>query len=368
MGRNPRALASAVSSHDNGFNLVRLVAALLVVVYHAWQLNRRTPNAHDPLTALLAPVTDLGMVAVGVFFLVSGLFVSHSWLRDPHLLRFAVRRATRILPGLFVCLLVTTAVAAAWFSPQGIAGLFRADAWHYILSNATLHTLRYLDPPAVLAIPGVLEGRPLNGSLWTLYWEARMYVVLGLLGLAAVAPMRVWLLVTSLALLLAAHAFPAILSGYVWETAFWSLFLGGIALQTLARHLRFGLGLVLATGALLALNWTRNAALTPSGFTLVGVMLFACALALWVGSARLPAWLGHIRQHDYSYGIYIYHWPVMLMLAELMPEAGALRLLAAALPVTVACAVFSWHCVEYPAMKLARRMPKRQVPPLRAAA
>ncbi|WP_342120681.1 acyltransferase family protein [Pseudoduganella sp. OTU4001] len=368
MGRNPRALSSATSSHDNGFNLVRLVAATLVVVYHAWQLNGRTPGAQDPLTAWLSPVADLGMVAVGVFFLVSGLFVSHSWLRDPHLLRFAVRRVTRIVPGLLVCLLLTTTVAVTFFSPQGIAGLFSADAWHYIFSNATLHSLRYLDPPAVLAIPGVLEGRALNGSLWTLYWEARMYVVLALLGLAAVAPMRVWLLVSSLALIAAAQAFPALLSGYIWETAFWTLFLGGIVLQTLARHLRFGVGMVLATGILLALNWTRNAALTPSGFSLVGVMLFACAVALWVGSARLPSWLSHIQKHDYSYGVYIYHWPVMLMLAHVMPEAGALRLLAAGLVVTFACAAFSWHCVEHPAMKLARRMPKRQPAPLRAAA
>ena len=368
MGRNPRALSSATSSHDNGFNLVRLVAASLVVVYHAWQLNRRTPNAQDPLTAMMSPVSDLAMVAVGVFFLVSGLFVSHSWLRDPHLLRFAVRRVTRIVPGLLVCLLLTTAAAAAFFSPQGIAGWFSADTWRYIVSNATLHQLRYLDPPAVLAIPGVLDGRPLNGSLWTLYWEARMYVVLGLLGLAAVAPMRVWLLVTSITLIVAAQAFPSILSGYIWETAFWSLFLGGVLLQTLARHLRFGIGLVLATGILLALNWTRNAALTPSGFSLAGVMLFACALALWVGSARLPSWLSHIQKHDYSYGIYIYHWPVMLMLAQLMPGAGALRLLAATMAATLACAAFSWHCVEHPAMKLARRMPKRQPAPLRAAA
>lgn len=368
MRRNPRALASATSSHDNGFNLVRLVAATMVVVYHAWQLNRAAPNGKDPLTALLQPVTDLGFIAVGVFFLISGIFVSHSWLRDPHLLRFAVRRVTRIVPGLLVCLLLSTLLAVTFFSPQGWRGMLQGQPWHYIASNASLHWLHYIIPPDELNIPGVLDGQPMNGSLWTLYWEARMYVVLALLGLAAVAPMRMWLMVTSVLLILAAHLFPSVLGGYVWETAFWTLFLGGVLLQTLARHLHFGLGLVLATGILLALNWTRNVAMTPSGFSLVGVMLFSCAVALWLGSARLPRFLRHFQQHDYSYGIYIYHWPVMMMVAYSMPGAGPLRVLAATLVVTFAFAVFSWHCIESPAMKLARRMPRRHPAPLRAAA
>ncbi|HZX25588.1 MAG TPA: acyltransferase family protein, partial [Telluria sp.] len=106
----PRSLGNAIESHDNGFNLVRLVCALLVVVFHAWQLAPLEAGP-DPLTRALAPLTDLGSLAVGVFFIISGIFVTQSWMRDPHGLRFAARRIARIVPGLFVCSLLTVLVA-----------------------------------------------------------------------------------------------------------------------------------------------------------------------------------------------------------------------------------------------------------------
>ncbi|MBB3119135.1 acyltransferase family protein [Pseudoduganella violacea] len=349
-----RSLEAATGAHDNGFNLVRLIAALAVVVFHAWQLNRLAPMP-DPLSRMMAPVTDLGNVAVGVFFLISGIFVSKSWLRDPHLLRFTLRRVVRIVPALFICLLLTTTLALAFHSVQGLAGLFDGATWRYILGNASLHGLRYIIPPNELTIPGVLEGRPLNGSLWTLYWEARMYIVLGLLGVAAIAPMRWWLMSMSVVLLLSTQLFPSVLSGYIWEVPMWSLFLTGVLLQTLSRHLRFGFAPVAVAAILLALNWTRNQALTPSGLTLVGIYLAAGALALWLGSAR-PRGLAHIQKHDYSYSIYIYHWPVMSMLAaSLPPSVGAKTLLGLTVALTFLCAACSWHCVEAPAMRLLRR-------------
>src|SRR4051794_10817711 len=100
----PRSLAQAIDAHDNGFNLVRLIAALLVVVYHAFQLSTLAPGARDGVSTLVAPVADLGMLAVGVFFMISGIFITQSWVRDPHLPHFALRRVARIVPGLFVCL------------------------------------------------------------------------------------------------------------------------------------------------------------------------------------------------------------------------------------------------------------------------
>jgi peptidoglycan/LPS O-acetylase OafA/YrhL len=356
----PRSLASAIESHDNGFNLVRLVCALLVVVYHSYLLNMLRA-AVDPASALLAPHTNLGGIAVGVFFIVSGMFITQSWMRDPHLLRFAVRRVARIVPGLFVCLLATTVVAYIFFSEQGWRGLFGPAPWRFIFGNTALHWMHYNIPMEELRIRGVLGGQDLNGPLWTLYWEGRMYVMVALIGLAAVLPLRTWMRGAALFLLLAANVFPEVLGGYVWEVRMWSLFLTGMLLQTLAPDLRVGPAALACAVALAALNWTRSAALTPSPLTWFGIALVAGSAAMWIGSARLRG-LGHIQRHDYSFGIYIYHWPILMMVRSSLPPLGALRLLAVALLVTIPVAMLSWHLVEAPALRAVRRWFRRPRP------
>lgn len=355
--KGSRTLGQAIDSHENGFNFVRLVCALLVVVYHAYVLNPLRPRP-DAVTALLAPHAHLGELAVGIFFIVSGLFITQSWMRDPHVLRFAVRRVVRIVPGLFVCLLITTVIAYGFFSEAGWTGLLSSQPWTYVFGRSVLHWLAYNIPPEQLRIAGVLAGQELNGSLWTLYWEGRMYVMVALIGLSAMLPMRVWIRGVAIFLLLAANLFPTVLSGYIWEARYWSLFLSGMLLYTLATQVRVGLLHVLCAIALIALNWTRSVAMTPSGFTWFGIALLMGAVALWLGTARYDG-MRHIRRHDYSFGIYIYHWPVLLMVKATVPTLDALPLLALTLLFTVPSAMLSWHFVESPAQQLARRLLKR---------
>lgn len=356
-----RSIGEAVEAQDNGFNLVRLALALAVLAYHAWQLNPAAPRA-DPVSGAMHPAANLGDLAVGAFFLISGLFVTHSWMRDPHPLRFAARRAARLLPGLFACLLVTTVAAVAWFSDRGWAGLLHPEPWRYIAANTGFHLLQYEIPTAEYMIPGVLGGQVLNGPLWTLYWEVRLYLLLVLLGVAAVLPMRDWLRGAALFLLLAAQLFPQVVAGYIWELRMLSLFLAGVVLQTLGERVRVGPAAVLACAALLLLGWPRNAALTASGLTWFGLALLVSALVLWAGSARLPFAL----RHDYSYGIYLWHWPVMLMLRTRMPAADAPLFAAASLAIVLPLAALSWHALEAPVLARvrARLAPYRIPPPL----
>ncbi|MES2152171.1 MAG: acyltransferase [Pseudomonadota bacterium] len=352
-----RTLALSIDSKENGFNMVRLLCALMVVIYHAFQLNT-VQSRPDSLSAVLAPHADLGSVAVGIFFIISGMFITQSWMRDPHIARFAVRRVARIVPGLFFCLLLTTVVAVAWFSPAGWAGLADGAPWRFILGGSVLHGLQYIIPGEELRIAGVLGGQDLNGPLWTLYWEGRMYVMVALIGLAAVMPMRSWMRGVALFLLLAANLFPTVLGGFIWEVRMWSLFLTGMLLYTLAPSLRIGWVHVACALALVALNWTRWAALNGSGLSWFGIALVMATAALWVGSARYDH-LRHLRHHDYSYGVYIYHWPVLIMLRSAWPGLDAFGLLGAGLLVIAPLAVFSWHVVESPALRGLRRLFKR---------
>ena len=76
----------------------------LVIVAHSYNLT----NNEEPLRRFGGP--EFGDIAVAVFFAISGLLVTASWFSDPRLRSFLMRRALRILPGLWVVLLATVAV------------------------------------------------------------------------------------------------------------------------------------------------------------------------------------------------------------------------------------------------------------------
>ncbi|MBV7537902.1 acyltransferase [Duganella sp. sic0402] len=356
--RPARTLAEAADDRDNGFNLVRLAAAMAVVYIHAYITTGIAPGG-DPIGALVHPVSDIGQMALAVFFVISGFFVTRSWMHDPHLARYALRRASRLLPGLAVCVLLSATVAVQFFSSPDAGGLFSGATWRYILGNISLHGLRFNVSGSEWHIDGVLGGQALNGSLWTLFWEGRMYVMVALLGIAAALPLRQWLMGAAAFLLLAAHLFPEVASGYVWEVRLWSMFLVGMLCCTLAPQLRVGVIQVACACVFVALNWTRNASMHASGFTWFGLALLCATVALWAGSRPIRGWT-HLRRHDYSYGIYLYNWPVMTMLKAKFPQLTALPMLGVSLLLIVPLAMLSWHYVEAPVLRAARRLLARR--------
>jgi peptidoglycan/LPS O-acetylase OafA/YrhL len=73
---------------------------------------------------------------------------------------------------------------------------------------------------------------------------------------------------------------------------------------------------------------------------------------LWLGFARAPALLAYNKLGDYSYGTYIWGFPVGQVLAALIPGIGVAAMIALSLPLGVLCGALSWFCVERPALKL----------------
>jgi peptidoglycan/LPS O-acetylase OafA/YrhL len=57
-------------------------------------------------------------------------------------------------------------------------------------------------------------------------------------------------------------------------------------------------------------------------------------------------------RHDFSFGTYLYGWPVQQGLVQLIPAAGALWLVAPSLAITLGLAALSWFWVERPALSL----------------
>jgi peptidoglycan/LPS O-acetylase OafA/YrhL len=344
-------LGESIKSSENNFNCVRLIAALLVVYFHA----RPVTQGPDPLSQLLMPSANIGQLAVGVFFFLSGLFVMQSWLNNPHVFAFMLKRFARIFPGLAVCVTLTTLIAVAFFSTQGLTGLLDLSTWRYIFNNIFLHFLQkdMVAYSRSLEIPGVyyyLTTRAMNGPLWTLFWEGRFYVTLALLGLAAMTISKYWFTLMGTILLLCMSLDHTFIRDSLWEDQLLSLFVCGMIVQTLSNHITIKPAVLVSIAIYLYLN--------PLGSGIFGIYLAACAIALWFGTASLPM-PKFFRRHDYSYSIYIYHWPIMQMLKKFLPATSHFVFLICTLIILIPISFISWVYIEKPAMNWAKRLSER---------
>jgi peptidoglycan/LPS O-acetylase OafA/YrhL len=349
MMMSARTLQAAIGTRHNNFNAVRLLLASLVVLFHAYAVGQRT----DPLSALLQPHMHIGQLAVGTFFLLSGIFVMQSWLKDPRTWAFLVRRVARVLPGLAVCVTLTALLAVSFFSPQGVGGLFAADTWHYITSNTFLHYLKSDIQPNQLVIPGVFSQLPdpaMNGSLWSLYWEGKFYVLLALMGLLAMNRSPYWFTALAGLLIVLLPGRSEMVRDYLWEFPLLTIFLVGVVLQTIAQFLTVRWQHVVAAAIFFYL--TRWGSVPFSIYLVCGVA------ALWLGSHNWQV-AGHLQRHDYSYSVYIYHWPILQMLKSLFPEMNSIFLFLCCGAVLAPVAMLSWTLVEKPGIRFGHSLCRR---------
>ena len=103
-------LSDLAHGRDNNFQLIRLVAAAFVVVFHSFALTGRW--THEPLWRL-APELNFGALGVKIFFVISGFLVTQSWLARRAAAPFVVARALRIYPALVAATLLTIVLAGS---------------------------------------------------------------------------------------------------------------------------------------------------------------------------------------------------------------------------------------------------------------
>lgn len=347
-------LASYADGYDNNFNLMRLIAAALVILGHSYILTAQH-GQKEPLQQLIG--IDSGAFAVDVFFVISGFLVSKSYLKSRRVLSYLSARVLRIFPGLLVAVMFNVFVVGAIFTDLPLlAYLRRPEPWKHLLTNSTLiFRLVQLE----YGLPGVFAGNPVsgtvNGSLWTLPYEVWLYIALLAAGLMGAFKSRrvinslfAGLIVANLviALGLAQNPFVMLANFLRFSTFFgWGIFFyinrGCIPVSGIIAA-----GLV----ALAAFGWRTPALQT---------FLFPLALTytiFWLAYIPKGAIRKYNRLGDYSYGLYIYAFPIQQSLIALMPDAKPLLVLALALPITLGIAALSWHFVEQPALRAKQKM------------
>lgn len=342
-------LSNYSQGRDNNFNLIRIVAALAVLVGHSFPLAIGT-GAVEPLGESLG--MSMGSIAVDVFFITSGFLVTSSLLNRQSTIEFIWARALRIFPALLVMLFLTVFVLGVFFtSLPTLTYLSLPETYIYLAKCATLIT------GVVYNLPGVFDSNPyknaVNGSLWTMPHEVRMYAILAAVwfALRIIPKLRLTAFQTVIVAfafvagiyVLASHFFP--LPQAIFARLFFMFFVGATFYVlreyiVLSRGLfwLFVIGLSVATG-------------DKHAFFVVYV--FAIAYILFY-LAYVPS--GLIRRYnqlgDYSYGIYIYAFPIQQSVAALIPGVSVPQMILISAAATILLATLSWHFLERRALSL----------------
>lgn len=328
----------------NRFDHVRLVAAAMVIVSHCWPI---FAGGKEPIKTLTGHVT-LGELAVAVFFVVSGFLVYRSAETSRNWMRFAQARVLRIVPGVLVCTLFCILVVGL--------GTTRLGTFDYLASLQTWTFLKNAFPIAIAYnLPGVFEEniypKAVNGSLWTLPVEIRLYVVCALA--YYFVPSRYATPVLAIIGLVAATLILPSLGGArnstYWIAHYGYYFFAGSALYVWRHHVPLS---GIAAAVLVALTVaTLQTPLYPFADALM-----LPYLVMWIVFPDPRSSGSLLRVPDISYGLYIYGFPVQQTVSHLFARTLPFwTLMALSLAGATVLAVLSWYLVEKPCLKLKDR-------------
>ncbi len=336
----------SLRGRDNNFNLIRFLAAFAVLYSHSYSIVLG-PAADEPFVHRIGHT--LGSVAVDVFFITSGFLVTASLLRLDGFKAFFRARALRIFPALVPMAVLLACVLGAWFTTLPAGAYFaQAEVYKFLLRNTTiLFGVKY-------NLPGVFDNLPIhtvNGSLWTLPLEVRCYLSVALLWFVAgrfAGASRFIAMVAALTLALLAGFWIAHRAGYAHEDFFrlFYMFFCGALLHALRDLIPMRHWIAALLAAALAFG-----VLVPASFfwiypPVIGYLILYCAY--------MPGgWLRRFNRFgDYSYGIYIYAFPVQQALVASIPGITVPAMIALAGTITLVLAMLSWHLVEQRALRL----------------
>ncbi len=312
-----------------------------------------------------------GFLGVDVFFVLSGFLITTLLLLEFEatggldLPAFWGRRARRLLPALFV-VLVAVLVYAAFLRGEAaesvrsdvLATLFYVSNWWFILSGNS-YFQQFQDPS------------PLTHT-WSLAIEEQWYLILPLvlvLLLPRIRSRRVWAIALG-ALAIGSALLMAILHRagsdpsreyYGTDTRLQALLVGAMLACVFTpgaverfRGLARWLAPVALTGLLLVVVLATDSGdwLYSGGFLLVALLAAALLAAVlahpqgWIAAGLSWApmvWVGRI-----SYGLYLWHWPVYVVLSPERTGVSGPGLLALRVAVTFGVATLSYYAIEMP--------------------
>lgn len=317
-----------------GFDYLRLTLALYLFFWHCVCIVDEG-NGKLIWDSALGP---LHRSVLPMFFALSGFLIAGSFERNSAI-NFVTLRALRIAPALALETVLSAVIIGSLFTTKPLHAYFTSPMfWSYFL-NITGNIHYYL--------PGVFDGTPINRQLWTIPYEYQCYASLALLAVVRREIGRyVILLAFTATLFCATMTFIAVTNGPIGvgpaapRLVITLSFLFGVCIHMFRSRIPLNIYLFAASALLsyVFLYYGDLAFLSPAPIAYMTVS---------IGCAKLPK----LRLWDLSYGIYLFHYSILLSVFHVLgPETHWWDLLAFGLPLTLLFAIGSWTFVEHPVL------------------
>lgn len=335
----------------NNFDFLRVVFAFTVAFAHLIELSD---------LEILKPfkVFFNTRLAIDGFFIVSGFLIAKSYENSTTIKDYIIRRAKRIIPAYAVVVLISALFLSA-ISTYSLSEYFsNIQFWKYLTANLSFQN--YLEP----CLPGVFETNKfcaVNGALWTIKLEEAFYLLV---------PVFYWLVRVK-----KFNFYALIIIVYLLSVTYYTYFLSidnyRIAKQLPGALAFFGTGIVFYKNFSLLQKWKdyiiipcliifflehyilKTQLLKPVAF---GFMVFYVAYSF--------RFLNNFGKYgDFTYGIYIYHFPLIQLFVYLglFNKYPPILICMLFLMLTLLLAILSWYLIEIPYLSKNRRLRQKKL-------
>ena len=332
----------------NNFDFLRLVFSIFVIITHSFVLSGN--KEWDYLCVLTGQNILLSAIGVKGFFIISGYLIYKSIIRSNSLKQFYWNRLLRIVPALFIVVFLSVLFGSLLYNSP-IPYLQNTAVWTYIPVNISLFMNQYY-------IPGIFEHNPykgsINGSLWTIPYEFKMYILCSLIffiknKLSSIRILLIGVFIISFLINvlyfqqfknLGTYASGILISDFI------CMFSAGSLLAALnidqVKHLSI---MSLLTFILLIVSIVTHT-FEYAHYLLLPLLVISFGLLSTPIISSIGSYIG-----DVSYGIYLYGFPVQQILMSFQ-TFNQLELMIYSLVISIILAFLSWHIIEKNALRL----------------
>jgi peptidoglycan/LPS O-acetylase OafA/YrhL len=331
---------------QNNYDFLRLFAAFSIIFYHSFSLLHQAGS--EPLMQLTKGRLNFSLIGLSIFFCISGFLIAKSAARSPGVVNYLWKRFLRIQPLLIVTCILTVFICV-FFSNLSAKDYFsNRHTWSYFRNIMPVFGLQF-------TLPGVfvhnIAEHGVNGSLWTLILEERLYILMSIIFLLRKkykSYIVLFIAVLNFFYLANRFFFDGEMVRYFTSLPFFYalLFLNSAALYFLKINF--------SNSLFFFVSFSLVAFITGVLFPSLNFLYFFSIPVLVNSVAQIKGITNHAGKYgDFTYGIYVFSFPVQQMfIAAGVVKENPFALFLYTIVIVFPMAVLSWNLVEKKCLKL----------------